>query len=69
MFARSGMLAVSQYIQMVKYMQSFRKELRVLSVDLKDFYDPLLNGKSKVQKIGYDIVVRKNMEKVCLCVF
>ena len=50
-------------------MQSFRKELRVLSVDLKDFYDPLLNGKSKVQKIGYDIVVRKNMEKVCLCVF
>lgn len=49
-------------------MQSFSKGLRALSVDLKDFYEPLLNGKSKVQKIWYHIVVRKNMENMLICV-
>lgn len=45
-------------------MQPFRKEFRALSVELKIFHEPLLNGKIFHEpllngKTEYDIVVRK----------
>lgn len=63
-------LAVLQYIQMVKYV-FIKLNLRLLLVELRAFLEPLLDGKSKMQKSGYYIGVRtqrKNCAYICVII-